>query len=363
MLQNQPDLLEPDMMFGDNGAVSEGPPPIPPWEIRTLAHAYKQRAPTQWVVDQFFARETLNIVYGAPASMKSMLMADLCACVVAGTDWLPGLYGGGQGIKTTQAPVFWLDMDNGTRRTDERIDAVAKAKRLPIDAPFYYLSMPVPPYNAFDLEPNLMLIDTIRAADAQLVVIDNLGLITGEVEENSAQMAQVMGYLRIVAERTRAALLVIHHQRKGGANGSRAGEAVRGHSSIEAAVDLALQITRERDTSEVSIRSTKTRGVDVPQVRGLFNFTHVDNTYDLATAWFSGATPVHGDNPIRDTILDVLEDTGPIAKTRLTHVVHDALGGEYGINKIRAWIDDMVNVSGAIKAQKGKDNASILMLP
>lgn len=353
------------MMIGVNGngpPVEETVPDTVAWHIRSLSNAYQERTPTEWIVEQFFARETLNIVYGAPASMKSMLLADLCACVVGGLDWLPGLYGSGQGIKTAQGPVFWLDMDNGTRRTDERIDAVAKARRLPVDAPFHYLSMPMPPYNAYDLDPNLMLIDAIRSVDARIVVIDNLGLITGSVEENSAQMAQVMGYLRVVAERTKSALIVIHHQRKGGANGSRTGEALRGHSSIEAAVDLALQVTREIDTNEVSIRSTKTRGVDVPQVRGVFNFSHLPGTFDLSAAWFSGAQPVHGDNPIRETILDVLADTGPITKTRLAHVVSDSLGGEYGINKIRAWIDDMINVSGVIKTEKGKDNASILML-
>ena len=104
--------------------------------------------------------------------------------------------------------------------------------------------------------------DDIKAG---LVNCDNLGLITGDVEENSAQMAQVMGFLRILTEVTGAAVILIHHQRKGGAGSSRPGDALRGHSSIEASLDLALHVAREPGSQEIVIQSTKTRGVDVPR--------------------------------------------------------------------------------------------------
>ena len=350
--------------FTDEEYQSEDQPPVDTWQIRTLANAYQDRPPTQYIVDKYFARGTLSIVYGAPAVMKSMLMADLCACVVAGQDWLPGSNGNGHGIPVTQSPIFWLDMDNGTRRTDERFDALAKARKLSITAPLYYLSMPNPPFALDDLDGLLRLIDVIRACQAKFVVIDNLGLSTGNVEENSAAMAHVMGYLRILTERTDAAVIVIHHQRKGGAGQGRAGDALRGHSSIEASLDLALHVIREPNSAEIIIRSTKTRGVDVPQVTGRFNFEHVPGTSDLATAWFDGIAPVRGDNPVREAIIKILEDTKTgMTKGRLIDLAHDKLRGEVGVLKIRNWITEMIAQGEIVEAPGQKHNAKIIKLP
>jgi len=330
-------------------------PPIA-WKLRTLADAYQKREPTRYVVDKFLAEGSLNVLYGPPAAMKSMLLADLCACVVGGLDWLPGALPDGQGIVTTAAPAFWIDMDNGTRRTDERIDAVARAHNLTEDAPFHYVSMPHPPFNVADLSILIYLKQLIRDLGAKLTVIDNLGLITGEIEENSAAMAMVMGYLRQIAEDTKTALVVIHHQRKGGANGGRAGDALRGHSSIEASVDLALHVVREVGQDELTVRSTKTRGVDVPTVGALFNYRHAAGTNDLERAWFSGKAAKRGDNAIRETILELVDYNGEIAKTRLAQSVVEALGQDApGINKVRSWIDDMLaKEQGIREVQKGK---------
>jgi len=185
--------------------------PVISWNVRNLVDAYKPHEPTEYVVDKFFSLSSLNIVYGAPGVMKSMLMADLCASVVAGKDWLPGSNEYGGGIQTTQSPVLWLDMDNGTKRTDQRMAAVARVRDLSEDAPFHYISMPNPPFWAKDINSLLTLRFTIEALGAKLVVIDNLGLITGDVEENSAGMGQIMAYLRGVVEKTDCSMILIHH--------------------------------------------------------------------------------------------------------------------------------------------------------
>lgn len=326
------------------------------WQIRSLVNAYETREPTRYVVDKYLEEGSLNILYGPPAAMKSMLLADLCACVAGGVAWLPGACPGGVGVTTFPGPVLWIDMDNGLRRTDERIEAVSRARDLTPDTPFHYVSMPMPPLNVADLDMLIYLKTVIREIGAKLTVIDNLGLITGEIEENSAAMAMVMGYLRQIAEGTKTALVVIHHQRKGGSAGGRPGDALRGHSSIEAAVDLALHVMREPGSDELFIRSTKTRGVDVPSVMALFNYTHRTGTNDLSTAWFSGKAAKRGDNAIRDSIIENVGAYGEIAKMKLVNVVHEALGQDApGVNKIRAWIDDMLATDGGItEIQKGK---------
>lgn len=283
-----------------------------------------------------------------------------------GDEWLEGCFGNGRGVSVAQSPVLWVDFDNGSKRTHRRIDAMCNGYSDNDDIPIHYASMPDPPLIAHDLDSMLELRDSILSKQARLVIIDNLGLITGDIEENNAKMAIVMGNLRRIVERTGAAMIVIHHSRKGGANGGRAGEALRGHSSIEASLDLAIQVLREQDSDKCRLQSTKTRGVDVPVVTGRFEYTHaygIDGnlTNDLATARFYGVAQVRGNNPIRDAIEAVLRgNPDGLTKGKLAYLVVDNLGEDApGINKVRTWIDDLI-AQGELNLETGENNAKII---
>lgn len=336
----------------------------PQWAFRTLTQARVPRAPTEYIVDKYLASHTLNILYGAPGSLKSMIALSLALCVAGGLPWLPGLFGEGQGAAVIQSPVIWIDMDNGTRRTDERVDAMSKAMHLPDDAPFYYLSMPTPSLIATDIESMGLLHDEIDRLAARMVVIDNLGLVTGTVEENSAEMAQVMKNFRWIAENTGASFLILHHQRKGGANGARPGDALRGHSSIEAAIDLALHAVREANTNQVGLRSTKTRGVDVPNAVMEFNYEHVANTNDLSTAYFTSVAVRKNNLLLKQSLLSFAEGNTPhgIPKNRLRELVYDDLGGEFSHGKIRAEMEHLIEVTGELTITEGKQGAKLVIL-
>ena len=342
----------------------EEPPAAPRWSFRTLTHARIIRPPTEYIVDKYLATHTLNILYGAPGSLKSMIALSLGLCVAGGLPWLPGLFGGDQGAAVIRSPVIWIDMDNGQRRTDERVDAMSKAMRLPDDAPFYYLSMPTPSLIATDIESMGMLHDEILRLGARMVVIDNLGLVTGTVEENSAEMAQVMKNFRWIAENTGAALLILHHQRKGGANGSRPGDALRGHSSIEAAIDLALHAVREANSNQVSLRSTKTRGVDVPNAVMEFSYEHVAGTNDLSNAYFTSVAVRQNSLLLKQALLSFAEGNSPrgIPKNRLRELVYEDLGGEFSHGKIRAEMEHLIEVTGELDIIEGRQGAKLVVI-
>ena len=191
----------PYEMEVDGTSVPQPPPVARPWMFRTLVEAREPRPPTEYIIDKFLETHSLNIIYGAPGSLKSMIALDMALAVAGGQAWMPGLFPGGQGASVTGSAVIWIDMDNGQRRTDQRVDAMSKRRRLPNSAPFYYISMHTPSLIAHDVESMALLHDEIYALDARLVVIDNLGLVTGTVEENSAEMAQVMKNFRWIVGR------------------------------------------------------------------------------------------------------------------------------------------------------------------
>jgi len=347
------------------------------WKVRNLSDAYQERPPWQYVIDGLILMPSLNIVYGGPGSLKSMLLADLCSCVAAGKPWLDPLPGDrGQNLFAFTAPplpVLWIDFDNGTRRTDERIDSIAKAHGLPVETPFHYVSMPRPWLDISDITFITGLSDLIKHLGAKLIVVDNLGLVTGDTEENSAAMAQVMGNLRWLCDDTGSAVIMVHHQRKtnGLASGVRKGESLRGHSSIEAAIDLALLVERKEGQDDIVIIPTKVRGYkQFDEIGGMFSYTHKDGTYDLESARFWQVEARSKERKdldiISDTIFDILRSAGPtLTETLITGVRDDMAsqpGGKApGVNRVRGLIKRMVD-HGEL-AQSVTSNKRYISLP
>ncbi len=309
------------------------------WTFRTLHDAYAEREPTQYVVSQLLALPSLNIVYGAPGCLKSMLLADLATCVAGNHNWLEPLPELEHTVTfpTLQKPVLWIDFDNGTRRTDDRFGALARARNLQPHIPLYYASMPCPWLDASNAAEVEQLRWRIQALDAALVIIDNLGTVCGDADENSSAMIKVLGNFRRLAEETNSAVVIIHHQRKTSGFNSRAGESLRGHSSIEAALDLALLVQREDEQSPtVEIKSTKTRGVDVWPFAAMFTYEHKKDTNDLYKARFWGVS-VDDDNSDRSldaAIFEVLKAEGGLSQSGLIKGVREVLP-DMGINRIR----------------------------
>ena len=261
-----------------------------PWPAYSMADAYTDRPPIEYIAGRLFEKPSLNIVYGAPSTLKSFFLADLLVCVAGGVDWLPPApwqENANNGYKTKQAPAIWIDFDNGKKRTLDRFKALGKARSLPADIPAILYTMPNPWLVSTDRASIGMLSLRIKAAGAEFVCIDNLGAVLGNAEENAAEMARVMSNYRQIAEDTGAAITIIHHQRKGNGLGGRAGDSLRGHSSIEAALDLALMVEREPYAEAVSLTATKTRGDDILPFRAQFTYEHNDRG-ELATAQFFG---------------------------------------------------------------------------
>jgi transcriptional regulator with XRE-family HTH domain len=286
LVRRQPALAE---LVCSDPTASEG------WQVYTLADAYKPRPKLRYVVDGLFPLPSLSIVYGAPGTLKSLLMADMAVSVAAGAPWLPLPSAAlERGIPTLPVAVLWCDFDNGPRITHERFEALGRARHLAETVPLSYVSMPSPWLDAHNTTAIAVLAQCMHELGTLLVCLDNLTVVRGKAEENSAEMGSVMANFRRLAEDTGAAVILIHHQRKNTQGGkgqdmtARAGDRLRGHSSIEAAIDLALLVEREPQSSILDLQSTKTRGVDALPFRAQFTYEYKTGTTELATARFFG---------------------------------------------------------------------------
>lgn len=332
------------------------------WQAYTLADAYQERPPLEYIAAGLFALPSLNIVYGAPGTLKSFLLADLATCAAGGHHWLePAAWVNGnlaRGIPTRQVPVMWVDYDNGRRRTLDRFGALGRARQMAADLPLYIHTMDDPWLNASERHSLLALAQRMLDRQVQLLVVDNLGVVSGDADENSGEMVRVMSGFRQLAEATGAAVVLIHHQRKSTGASSRAGDSLRGHSSIEAALDLALLIEREELADTVNIRATKVRGADVLPFSAVF--THEPRPDgELHNARFFGiaADDNSSDAAVEREILTALNGQ-TLNKTELTRAVKSELP-EVGINRIRDRIDRLA-ATARLVISSGKNNTEKL---
>jgi hypothetical protein len=333
------------------------------WSLLNLADAYKERPPIEFVVGNIFPLPSLSVVYGSPGSFKSFLLADLACCVASGKDWLPP-FGDplGEGYPVTEGGAVWIDFDNGQLRTLDRFKALGSTMQLPEDVLLKIYSMPYPVFDARNQIQVIELQEMIALHEAKLVVLDNLAMISGNADENSADMAEIFNNLRQISEITRTAIVVIHHPRKGSQPQGRAGDRLRGHSSIEAAIDLALYMERSGDHLSVEIKPTKARDSMVKPFIARFAF-ELDKNEQLTNARFYSTTGSLNNQTVKvmAVIWDALADDD-FNKGELTSRVKELLEGSdaenVGENRIGKTVTDM-HEQGFLLMNKGKNNAQI----
>lgn len=348
-----------DGRFAGSDEVADGDNPIASgWEFHSLKDAYQPRPPIVEIVSQVAIEASLNIWYGAPGSKKSMILADVCSCIVAGRTWLehlPSARTQQSTFPTIAGAAMWLDFDNGTRRTHDRFAAFGRAYGLPEDAPLSYISMPSPWLDISSLRMVSALASIIERQKIIFLVVDNLGVVIGDAEENTGDMAPVMANLRWLCNSTGVSLNIIHHQRKSSSTTSDTAlgraESLRGHSSILGSLDQAYHVEAIQDEDRVVVTPAKQRDYSsFESLSALFTYEHHEGTRTLHTARFwgtDGSTKATREiDLIRAAILGHVSSHPGASQQEIVSDARDGLsldGKPPGVNRIRGVLKLMVD--------------------
>src|SRR3990172_1563813 len=334
------------------------------WKTYTLKDAYKPREEIKYLIDGIIALPSLNIFYGPPGGLKTLLLMDMAICIASGVDWLPfapWVEKSDRAIpyKVEQGPVIWIDLDIGKRRSHERFESLGRARKLPATTPLFYYSMPNPMLDASNIRMMDYYQSIIQKHKACFSVVDNLGIVKGKAKENDDSMTAIMNSFRQIVENNNMSQQIIHHQRKGSngdnnGNGFRVGESLRGFGSIEASLDYAFLIDRDNGTADtLKIMSTKTRDNDVPPFGAKFTFTHKNNK-ELETAKFFGLSieDKRPDATMKREILKALlaSKKKGLNKHEIINIVNQS--SKIGRTRIGIKIDELVSI-GDIQMSTG----------
>jgi hypothetical protein len=269
------------------------------YETFSLADALKPRPKQPMLVESILPAGSISIWYGYPGSLKSALVMDMCMAIATGKNWIPGMPNSvsnghaAPGYKTTQVPVLWIDMDNGFEITAERVAAFSRTYRAPVATPFYFMSYPTPALQAVSLRSVAGLqahIMNNMAYPPGIMVVDTLLRAAHVKDENASEMDTVLNNLHKLAEDLKTALVMISHSKK--ENSGRAGNGLRGHSSIEGGVDYVFQVKRDdhSDIVEIENQKARRRPIDPFSVRWTYMNDIDGEALQEARFYFNGKT-------------------------------------------------------------------------
>jgi len=257
--------------------------------------------------------------------------------------------------------ALFLDFDGGRTITKERIGAFARSYGITADSPnLIIISMPSPWLRASN--PGCM--DDLRKRliryKAGMLIIDNLLVTAGTTNENDPVMASVMSNWRRLTEECNLATILIHHPNKH-REVNRPGDRLRGHGSIEAALDLALYVEWEGTSDNIRISATKVRAAPVEIFSAYFTYKHWPGTKTLMEARMIGLQGEESglDWEAKQSILKVVSENPGINKTELKEKVHKLL--PIGVNRIGDLIDKL-DTDGKIRCQISERGAKLYVM-
>lgn len=214
-------------------------PPKPERRFKLLGSAdLHALPPLQWRVRGVLPAAGVAALYGPSASGKSFLGFDMAAAVAGGRTWF--------GCRVEAAPVVYaaLEGEAGFRLRVAAWEA-HEGRKLPDS-----LRMVLQPFKL--TEPgDVQDLAAVVPAGA-VVFIDTLNRAAPTADENSSRdMGEILEAAKRLQAMTGGLVVLVHHTGKDSTKG------LRGHSSLFAAMDAAIEVSRDGDRREWKVAKSK----------------------------------------------------------------------------------------------------------
>jgi len=216
---------------------TERPKPAPRYKLLSAADL-RDLPPLAWRVRGVLPAVGLAALYGPSASGKSFLAFDMAAAIAEGQRWFD--------CRVEAAPVVYaaLEGEAGFKLRAQAWEA-SRGRALPDG-----LHLMLQPFKLTDGQDVLDLAAVVPTG--AVVVLDTLNRSAPTADENSSRdMGEILEAAKTLQTLTRGLVLLVHHTGKNAAAG------LRGHSSLFAAMDAAIEVSRDGDRREWKVAKSK----------------------------------------------------------------------------------------------------------
>ena len=194
--------------------------------------------PVKWRLKGVFPYEGLAALYGPCASGKSFLATDLSIAIAEGNHWF--------GIRTTQSKVIYVALE-GESGFKNRVAAWELENNRTLPANMFMVMQPFQITNPTDVNE---LAESIP--HGSVVIVDTLNRAAPTSDENSSkEMGEILQACKWLQGLIGGLVVLVHHTGKDTTKGAR------GHSSLFAALDGAIEVEKSNDKRSWSIAKAK----------------------------------------------------------------------------------------------------------
>lgn len=226
-----------DVLAALLASATEPPKPEPRYRLLGAADL-RNLPPLAWRVRGVLPAVGLAALYGPSASGKSFLAFDMAAAIAEGQRWFD--------CRIEAAPVVYAALE-GEAGFKLRAQAWEVSRRRALPAG---LRMMLQPFKLTEPQDVRDLAAVVPAG--AVVVLDTLNRAAPTADENSSRdMGEILEAAKRLQSATGGLVVLVHHTGKNAAAG------LRGHSSLFAAMDAAIEVSRDGDRREWKVAKSK----------------------------------------------------------------------------------------------------------
>lgn len=200
--------------------------------------------PTPWLVRSLWSEQAVGFVAGTPKSCKSWFGLDLAISVASNTPCLDRFE-----VQQPGRSLVYLAEDS-LPQVRRRIAGICQHRRLDLQTLDLFV-VTSPSLRLDSAEDQARLDATLADLRPRLVLLDPLVRLHHIDENSAAEISALLGGLRLLQRKYRAAIAVVHHIGK--RSHSQLGQALRGSTDLHAWSDSAAYLLRKRDRLELAL--------------------------------------------------------------------------------------------------------------
>jgi hypothetical protein len=200
--------------------------------------------PTPWLVRSLWSEQAVGFVAGTPKSCKSWFGLDLAISVASKTPCLDRFE-----VEQPGRSLVYLAEDS-LPQVRRRIAGICQHRRLDLQTLDLFV-VTSPSLRLDSSEDQARLDATLAQLRPRLVLLDPLVRLHHIDENSAAEISALLGGLRLLQRKHKAAIAVVHHVGK--RSRSQLGQALRGSTDLHAWSDSAAYLVRKRDRLELTL--------------------------------------------------------------------------------------------------------------
>ncbi len=214
----------------------------PAYDLKTSADVLRM-PPQRFRIRGVLPDRGIAAMFGPSGSGKSFLVLDLCVAVAEGERWF--------GLRTTPAFVVYVCLE-GEAGLRQRVQAWESRNVRSMPHTMRFLLGDFRLTNAQDIKDLVLAVQALAAGDGCLVVVDTLNRAAPTADENSStDMGEILQALKRIQAAVDGLVMIVHHTGKDSSRG------LRGHSSLLAAMDAVIEVTRDGERRQWRLAKSK----------------------------------------------------------------------------------------------------------